>query len=129
MKLYGTVTEKSDDGDAFVTKGKEYEVIRENYSKYVIIDDSDSKNDLSRDADGKAYYGNWFSLIPPSVQYQPAYEGVTTLEDVIVELKSINHSLDLYKLECIIDNLVDINKINKQWNVHFNKKRWGMIKC
>ena len=112
MKLYGTVTEKSDDGDedAFVTKGKEYEVIKESYSEYVIIDDSDFKNALSRDVDGKAYYGNWFSLIPPSVQYQPAYEGVTTLEDVIVELKSINHSLDSYKLECIIDDLVAINK-------------------
>ena len=124
MKLYGTVTEESDDGDAFVTKGKEYDVIKEYSDKYVIIDDSGSRNNLRKSVENKAYYGKWFNLIPFST-----YEDVKLLEDVIVELKSINHSLDSYKLECIIDNLVDINKINKQWDVHFNKKRWGMIKC
>ena len=113
MKLYGKVTHKNAYGDPFVTNDKEYEVFKESYSEYSIIDDSECENNLSRDADNEAYYGKWFSLIPPSVHHPTLNEGSVALEDIIVELKSINHSLESYKLEVIIDDLVVMNKLNK----------------
>ena len=113
MKLYGKVTEKNDEGRPFVTKGKEYKVFEEYSDKYVIIDDSGSSNNLSKNPYNSGFYINWFDLTPPTLYCSTPNEDANTLEDIIVELKSINHSLESYKLEVIIDDLVEINKLNK----------------
>lgn len=60
--LIGTVSVLSENGDPFVTKGKNYKIIHENDYLVEIIDDSTSSNTLSVNPKDDHYLGKWFYL-------------------------------------------------------------------